>query len=1088
MVSYNAYVSYKRDTRNLLYWMIRASNSIIKGNFGLEDDPSQPALNTTGQTTVPGLVAMAELIGKHMSPIPSAILRLLDSVISARSAFHDEFQRLAAAKPDPELEKSNATHRYFIDALTRAFKALGGEAWASREQAGDSDNVDDPEDVIFSNQFAALKLETAADDDASDDGASDNEAGPSTGANAAPRRGQRKPGKGGKKGKKGKKPAKKQQKPGPAKGADLEDVPLESYRIIEDEEGIMTDYLLAVYSIMKEWSSLRSYLLGIWREVAYEGLNSAVAGVLSNIAVAMVRQTELAIFVDFPGHDSYETVMQTMTRGNVEKAQGMFSVALYHLAPGGGAAHQVRETNIDIKEHFLINAYRDLLDFVSDYQKTRSGKPTKAMLAQIRDWDPNLDLQRASRDERLKWRRSYTINWLYDLVNVFSGVVVQRIRLKGERHVLENVDWSPLGPWGQHRNIYGINDFAAFVTSLAMQREGTDVRKKILPQHVFQLQCIVDAFTVSRGWSFHVLQGHVVQPPARDFRPRRDVDMFLDRHNERDGSGLPRSVDVLKAVLKRDGERIGNPQRYDQYTDLIQEIRLDFRDWLGETKYKYGLNAIPPSRFSNTNANGLWEYSPFLCGVGLMEGLEIMYRASMMLWEGLPDPTLLVHLHNMLVQKGYLKKPVELFENLQNLLKDAIFVDGKVPTEDFNMALYDRVMKQASPADRRRFASKLPDIHAVLDVSANRSFKRKSNLLLYREAGWDLSRIPDHDLQPHSMLGMLRITQTKQVVDPATGKKRLADTDLLRRFKAIAPGMRDDEDVMMMAAQLRTQLSLARGLREGDAAQMQSMLESIATRSGNKLFSDAEFKKKHGHGRPHAHMSPEEMLSCVKLDVYNDVCSDSEPLSGINYLYITSICVMILMQMENRLKDLRHPVYIDAYEKRGEWSKTKRFGLVAMAIRDQDEECLRVMAEVFHEGRASLLDHVYWGKLVPASDALGGASGLSGNAIPEDVGCTVILPNYLEPWETLHHELDRPKNTPYPRLLSNKPVARLAQSVERETLIKRSPSQGCTQVPRGRTRRLSRTYTGRTYGKNVSKSEFHHRPTGTRGFRLGDAF
>lgn len=429
--------------------MIRASNSIIAKYSDYEEDQSRPALNTTGQTTVPGLVAMAELIGKHLSPVPSVILRLLNSVISARSAFHAEFQQLAAVKPDAELEKSNATHKFFIDALTKAFKALGGDAWAKKQAGGgvgseDSDGLDDPEDAIFSNKFSALHLETAAADDGASDGASDDEADTlPTGANAPPRRGQRKPGK-GKKGKKGKKPSKKQQKPARAKGADLEDVPLESYRIIEDEEGIMTEYLLAVYSIMKEWSGLRSYLLGIWREVAYEKLNSAVAACLSNVAIAMVRQTESAIFVDFPGHESYEIIMQTITRGDVEKAQGMFSMSLHQFAPGG--PHKMQETNIDIKEHFLINTYRDLLDFVSDYQKTRSGKPTKSMLAQIGNWDPNFDLQRASREERLKWRRAYTISWLYDLVNVFSSVVVQRIRVKGERQSSKTSTGHPWGP------------------------------------------------------------------------------------------------------------------------------------------------------------------------------------------------------------------------------------------------------------------------------------------------------------------------------------------------------------------------------------------------------------------------------------------------------------------------------------------------------------------------------------------------------------------------------------------------------------------------------------------------------------------
>jgi hypothetical protein len=39
-----------------------------------------------------------------------------------------------------------------------------------------------------------------------------------------------------------------------------------------------------------------------------------------------------------------------------------------------------------------------------DFQETRSGKPTKRMLSEIRDWDPNFDLQRATKEQRIKWR------------------------------------------------------------------------------------------------------------------------------------------------------------------------------------------------------------------------------------------------------------------------------------------------------------------------------------------------------------------------------------------------------------------------------------------------------------------------------------------------------------------------------------------------------------------------------------------------------------------------------------------------------------------------------------------------------------
>ncbi|OCK74477.1 hypothetical protein K432DRAFT_420287 [Lepidopterella palustris CBS 459.81] len=250
--------------------------------------------------------------------------------------------------------------------------------------------------------------------------------------------------------------------------------------------------------------------------------------------------------------------MTTITRGNVEKVQGMF-----HGAMDG---------------------------------QTRSGKPTKRVLSEISNWDQNFDLERAGKEQQIKWRRAYTINWLYDLVNVFLSIVVQRNTMKQQNIILESVDWSTNGPWNKHRRLFGLNEFVGEITSLAMEKPGTDIRQKILPHTAFQLQCIVDSLIVSRGWSLNILKGRVLHLPARAFRPRRDVDHFMDRKSKAVDRGYCNGVNVLNQFFAKDS-------------------RDDFVNWLGESKYMYGLTTIPPSCFSNTKANGLWEYSPFLCGM-----------------------------------------------------------------------------------------------------------------------------------------------------------------------------------------------------------------------------------------------------------------------------------------------------------------------------------------------------------------------------------------------------------------------------------------------------------------------------------------
>jgi hypothetical protein len=62
--------------------------------------------------------------------------------------------------------------------------------------------------------------------------------------------------------------------------------------------------------------------------VANDGLNGAVAASLTNTAIAMVKQTCVAVFADFPDHESYDTIILTITRGDPEKAQAQFGLRL----------------------------------------------------------------------------------------------------------------------------------------------------------------------------------------------------------------------------------------------------------------------------------------------------------------------------------------------------------------------------------------------------------------------------------------------------------------------------------------------------------------------------------------------------------------------------------------------------------------------------------------------------------------------------------------------------------------------------------------------------------------------------------------
>lgn len=984
MPIHNRYLAYKHDTSHLVYWVTRTSNDIIRKIAAAGREPPD-LLNKSGSATVSQIVSMSNLIAHHIEKVQPLIYRLFRSVISARSAIHAEFLQIVASNPDPEIEKSNASHKHFIDALTEAFEVLGGQTWLANEFQQPNDEQDNIEEILIANKFHALALDKdQGAEDAADQGDSSEEPQSASVSATSSRQNQRstKKGKKGKHGKKGKN--RQRQLP---KAVEPITVPLESYKIIEaGDSGLVTEYLMAVYEMLRECIDLRAYVQGIWRDVAYNQLNSAVAGAVSNMAVSMIKRSASAMFVEFPGDDSFDKVMNTITRGNPDKAQGNFHLSLQYMDTSIGTVKKVREVDLDVREQFFIHTFHDLLDFVNDYQTTRSGKPTKRMLAGINNWDPEFDLTRASNADRIKWRRAYIINWLYDLVNVFSAIVVQRNTLKGQHHAYENVDWSIRGPWNEHRRLFGLNEFAGFITSLAMQKPGTDVKSKILVHHVFQLQCIADAWTVSRGWSISGLKGHVIRPPPRNFRPRRDVDLFLDRENQRCGRGILQAVDIVKQLLERDSMLHGQPDRHTMHCKILEDVQYDFVNWLGESKYMYGLQTIPSSRFSNRNANGLWEYSPFLCGVGLMESLELGYLVNMMIWDRMPEPFLLVHLHNMLVQKGYVAPAVGLFASLEDIFPTTFFVDGKKPVADFDEALTARIGQTGGRRAhferrgiRRNATRSAVDIHGLLDLSANRIFTTKSSLVLYRQAEWDLDRIPDAEVPWPSLLALSRLACTKQITDPLTGAKTMQETDIVKRARAA--GIKNAE-ILRMASSVE-HLTTERPV----PAEILDTLPEGYSHSRMGGPNTSPLKK-----NTQSNFPSRDLLTLVKRDVHDDVCG-TRPLSSLNLVWVTSRFLMLFMQIEERLKELRNPLWVETYERPDSSLKwEKRVALVVMALNEScqhygREECLAVMAEMFEEQRMGWMQHIYWDDLATYSEPKGQANE---DEEPGDDACVLM--------------------------------------------------------------------------------------------------
>ncbi|PLN79388.1 hypothetical protein BDW42DRAFT_128105 [Aspergillus taichungensis] len=159
---------YKDNERRLIYWIIHTSNHIIANRPGVPTSAT-----STGKITLSGLISLSQLIAEYVRRIPSRVFRLFRSIITARSATHAYFKRVADRSSNPSLARSNHSHGVWIDGLVEAFRALGGERWEAERIMGRGKGMGmgmgKNNGLIFSNRFVVLSLYDGVDGDARDE-------------------------------------------------------------------------------------------------------------------------------------------------------------------------------------------------------------------------------------------------------------------------------------------------------------------------------------------------------------------------------------------------------------------------------------------------------------------------------------------------------------------------------------------------------------------------------------------------------------------------------------------------------------------------------------------------------------------------------------------------------------------------------------------------------------------------------------------------------------------------------------------------------------------------------------------------------
>ncbi|KAK6222924.1 hypothetical protein LQW54_000735 [Pestalotiopsis sp. IQ-011] len=186
-----------------------------------------------------------------------------------------------------------------------------------------------------------------------------------------------------------------------------------------------------------------------------------------------------------------------------------------------------------------------------------------------------------------------------------------------------------------------------------------------------------------------------------------------------------------------------------------------------------------------------------------------------------------------------------------------------------------------------------------------------------------------------STLAMLRLAETEIVLDPETGKPRLAETELTKFVALADPGYTPERG---------PQPKLSTNLKTG-----------ASTKAGNSSSGSSARRKS-------PEMNSADILTYLECDLRADVCGN-EPLSSLNYIWATARMHIQFGMMEDELRKRRNPTYVRAYETDKFMMQEKRTSFTAMALSGDDDECLRIMVDSFQANRVGLMQNIYWDDL-----------------------------------------------------------------------------------------------------------------------------
>ena len=358
-------------------------------------------------------------------------------------------------------------------------------------------------------------------------------------------------------------------------------------------------------------------------------VHCAVAGALSNVAIGMMKSIQYDLMMDYPECTCYRTITDHFVRNGDHTIVGdnkLQSGSTYDAESTKQIEDIAGADAAAIEESLLLSTHDDLVTFIADYRKNRTGKPSSTY--KNTNWNPNFKdtrftpLKDLTPQNLRKWKADYTISWLYDLVNTYA---YERLRdgspkLKNP----EKMDWD-CGESGEckwtRRQLWGPVDFAYDITRLAMQTSKAPIEGDLKPHHILQLQIAVDSMLSAKRWAAQDV------PPADCYGSPSSASLWDQNDDIQKPEGMKinwmLSTQELMRYYESDRERTGSSTNWSHPLQYLHEYMCDVL-LLAESPIALR-STIPGSLFSKSSKNGLWLYSPYLCGTGMIDALRFSY-------------------------------------------------------------------------------------------------------------------------------------------------------------------------------------------------------------------------------------------------------------------------------------------------------------------------------------------------------------------------------------------------------------------------------------------------------------------------------